>query len=53
VLLFPFYWMAITAVKPNERAARLQEQQPVLGEVADAGEHQQTALFRPTIRNGC
>ena len=44
VLLFPFYWMTITAVKPNERDDQLQRLQPVLGGASDTGAHPLPAL---------
>ena len=44
VLLFPFYWMAITAVKPNERDDQLQRLQPVLGGRPDARAHPLSAV---------
>ena len=36
VLLFPFYWMAITAIKPDYEMYDYAEVQPVLGAFADA-----------------
>ena len=52
VLLFPFYWMAITAVQTERGTLQLQELQPVLDPVADAGQHQASCCSRPTIRAG-
>jgi len=43
ILLFPFYWMAITSFK-RTRAIELQGTQPVLGHLADARAHQASAV---------
>ena len=44
ILLFPFYWMAITSFKPNARAVELQGAQPVLDFLADARPHQASVV---------
>ena len=40
VLLFPFYWMAITAIKPDHQLTNYTELQPLLGGRPDARAHQ-------------
>ena len=45
MLLFPFYWMAITALKPNEEMTDYNEFQPVLGGAARRCEHIRYLLF--------
>ena len=52
VLLFPFYWMAITSVKPNEELL-LAHRQPVLGHRADAGALQEAAVQHRLPASGC
>ena len=44
VLLFPFYWMAVTTLQVERGALQLQGLQPVLGRIADAGQRQQAAV---------
>ena len=39
ILLFPFYWMALTAIKPNEQLLDMETRQPVLDLVADVPAH--------------
>jgi hypothetical protein len=52
VLLFPFYWMAITAVKPERGADRLQQGTARSG-WSPTLEHINKLLFETTIRAGC
>ena len=51
VLLFPFYWMAITAIKPDDEMYDYKQVQPVLGALADAG-NIASCCSRPNIRTG-
>jgi multiple sugar transport system permease protein len=44
VLLFPFYWMALTAIKPDEQAARSREIQSVLDLESDAQAYPEAAV---------
>ena len=44
VLLFPFYWMALTAIKPDEQLLDLDTLQPVLDLDADVQAHLQAAV---------
>ena len=53
VLLFPFYWMAITAVKPNHQLTNYNELQPVLGGRTRRSSTSTTCCSRPPIRAGC
>ncbi len=48
---FPFYWMAITAVKPNAQLTDYNNYSPFLGGPSDARPHQYL-LFEPPIRAG-
>ena len=52
VLLFPFYWMALTAIKPDEQLLDHGQLQSVLDLDADAQAHQQAAVRDATIRCG-
>jgi ABC-type glycerol-3-phosphate transport system permease component len=45
ILLFPFYWMAITSFKPNAELYDYKTYNPVLDRQADARPHPQ-ALIR-------
>jgi multiple sugar transport system permease protein len=51
VLLFPFYWMAITSFKPECRAA-LARRQSVLGDRATLA-HFKKLLFDTPYPSGC
>ncbi len=53
VLLFPFYWMAITAVKPNHAADRLQRISARSGWSSRRSSTSTTCCSRPPIRAGC
>ena len=53
VLLFPFYWMAITAFKPNAELYDYKNYNPFWIAHADARPHQASCCSRPTIRAGC
>ena len=44
VLLFPFYWMALTAIKPDEQLIDLDKLQSVLDLEADVQAHPQAAV---------
>ena len=44
ILLFPFYWMAITSFKPNAELLELQGSQSVLDHLADARAYQAPAV---------
>ena len=44
VLLFPFYWMALTAIKPDEQLIDLETVQPVLDLESDVQAHPQAAV---------
>ena len=44
ILLFPFYWMAITSFKPNAELLELQGTQSVLDHLADPRAHQAPAV---------
>ena len=53
MLLFPFYWMALTAIKPDEQLHRHEQLQSVLDVVADPQAHRQAAVRDAIIRAGC
>ena len=44
VLLFPFYWMTITAFKSNEELYDYKDYNPFWVSLADARQHQQAAV---------
>ena len=52
VLLFPFYWMALTAIKPNEQLVDL-DHQPLLDGEAHAVSISRSCCSKPTICTGC
>jgi multiple sugar transport system permease protein len=52
VLLFPFYWMAMTAVKPKEHLLDLDAHNPFWA-AAHVRAHLRSCCSRPTIRSGC
>ena len=53
VLLFPFYWMALTAIKPDEQLLDLEPVQPVLDLERRPSSTSTSCCSRPTIRSGC
>jgi multiple sugar transport system permease protein len=52
VLLFPFYWMALTAIKPDEQLLDLERFNPFWTWTPTL-KHIQKLLFETTIRCGC
>ena len=52
VLLFPFYWMAITALKSNEELYNYKDYNPFWVHSPTLGQHQASCCSRPTIRAG-
>ncbi len=52
VLLFPFYWMAVTSIKPNAELLST-ERQSVLGDPPDAAITSASCCSTPLIRAGC
>ena len=51
VLLFPFYWMAITAIKPDYEMYDYKQVQSVLGALADAGRTSTSCCSTRNIRS--
>ena len=52
VLLFPFYWMTITAFKPNDELYDYKDVQPVLDRSRRPWTTSSSCCSRPTIRAG-
>ncbi len=52
VLLFPFYWMALTSIKPDEQLIDMDNLQPVLGGPSDLQAHPASCCSKPSIRAG-
>ena len=53
VLLFPFYWMALTAIKPDEQLLDIDKYNPFWTWTSDLQAHPQAAVRDATIRTGC
>ncbi len=52
VLLFPFYWMAVTSIKPNAELLST-DRQPVLGQCTRRWTTSRSCCSTPPIRAGC
>ncbi len=53
ILLFPFYWMAMTSFKPNAELYDLENHNPFWITLADARRTSITCCSRRPIRTGC